>query len=231
MNTKATYLIPLLALIQLPSGLHGQSTYQLGGLPSLNLNKKLKNEWSLNAKLESRQLFQRGKTNENPEKEYKYVLTDLSFIAAKKVGLNSRIGGGYLIRLEDGELFHRFIQQYVIVQKMSGFRLAHRILSDQTFSGDEKPEIRFRYRITSEIPLNGSSVDLGEFYLKFNNEYLNSFQAQEYDLEIRLIPLLGFDITDNFKLESGMDYRVDSFFNKSARHSYWMTFNLFVDIL
>lgn len=217
-------------LMQLQFSVFAQSTYQFGGLPSVNLNKKLKNDWSLNTKIESRQVFQRGEINGSSDKEYNYVLTDLSLIAAKKVGLNSRIAGGYLIRFEDGDFFHRFIQQYVIVQKLSGWRLAHRISSDQTFSKIEKPEIRFRYRITSEIPLNGESVDPGEFYLKLNNEYVNSFQVLEYDLEIRLIPLLGYDIKDNFKIESGLDYRVNSFFNNSTRHSYWMTFNLFIDI-
>lgn len=216
--------------MQLQFSVSAQSTYQFGVLPSVNLNKKMKNNWSLNTKLESRQLFQRGEFNGTADKEYNYVLTDMSLIAAKKVGLNSRIAGGYLIRLEDGDFFHRFIQQYVIVQKLSGWRLAHRIMSDQTFSKIEKPDIRLRYRITSEIPLNGESVDPGEFYLKLNNEYINSFQANEYDLEIRLIPLLGYDITDNVKIESGLDYRVNSFLNNSTRHSYWMTFNLFIEI-
>lgn len=230
MNTKVKYLISILVLLQLLCSVYAQSTYQLGGLPSLNLNTKLKNDWSLNTKIESRQLFQRGEINGNAEKEYKYVLTDFSVITAKKVGLNSRIAGGYLIRFRGGELYHRLIQQYVIVQKMSGFRLAHRVLSDQTFAKIEKPEIRFRYRITSEIPLNGESVDPNEFYVKLNNEFINSFQALEYDLEIRLIPLLGYDITDNFKIESGLDYRVNSFLNNSTKHGYWMTINLFIDI-
>ena len=230
MNIKLKYLIFVLVLMQLPFSGSAQSTYQFCALPSLNLNKKLNNDWSLNTKLESRQLFQQGEINGTTDKEYNYVLTDLSLIAANKVGLNSRIAGGYLIRFEEGEIFHRLIQQYVIVQKLSGWRLAHRIMSDQTFSKIEKPEIRFRYRITSEIPLNGESVDPGEFYLKLNNEYINSFQAKEYDLEIRLIPLLGYDITDNFKIESGLDYRVNSFLNNSTRHSYWMTFNLFIEI-
>jgi len=230
LNIKLKYLIFVLVLMQLPFSGSAQSTYQFCALPSLNLNKKLNNDWSLNTKLESRQLFQQGEINGTTDKEYNYVLTDLSLIAANKVGLNSRIAGGYLIRFEEGEIFHRLIQQYVIVQKLSGWRLAHRIMSDQTFSKIEKPEIRFRYRITSEIPLNGESVDPGEFYLKLNNEYINSFQAKEYDLEIRLIPLLGYDITDNFKIESGLDYRVNSFLNNSTRHSYWMTFNLFIEI-
>ena len=230
MNTSAKYLISVLVLMQLQFSVFAQSTYQFGGLPSVNLNKKLKKEWSLNTKLESRQLFQRGEMNGVSDKKYKYVLTDLSLLAAKKVGLNSRIAGGYLIRFEDDKFFHRFTQQYVIVQKLSGWRLAHRISSDQTFSKIEKPEIRFRYRITSEIPLNGESVDSGEFYLKLNNEYVNSFKANEYDLEIRLIPLLGYEITNHLKIEYGLDYRVNSFLNNSTRHSYWMTLNLFIDI-
>jgi hypothetical protein len=230
LNNKVKYLIPVLVLMLLQCAVYAQSTYQFGGLPSLNMNKKLKNNWSLNSKIESRQLFRQGEINGNTEKGYKYVLTDFSLIAAKKVGLNSRIAGGYTIRSQDGELFHRFIQQYIIVREMTGFRLAHRFLSDQTFSKIEKPEIRLRYRITSEIPLNGESVDPGEFYVKLNNEYVNSFQTMKYDLEIRLIPLLGYDITDNFKIESGLDYRVNSFLNNSTRHSYWMTFNLFIDI-
>lgn len=230
MSIKATNIIPLLVLLLLCCGVHAQSTYQFGCLPAINLNKKLKNEWYLNAKTESRQLFQQGKIKGTSEKEYQYLLTDFSLIGAKNVGLNSRIAAGYLFRIEKVEFFHRFIQQFTIVQKMSGFRLAHRISSDQTFSKAEKPEIRFRYRITSEIPLNGTSVDQGEFYLKLNNEYVNSLQANTYNLEIRFIPLLGYDLTERFKIESGMDYRLTSFLNNGTRHSYWMTLNLFIDL-
>ena len=230
MNIKVKYLIIVLAVMQLELVVSAQSTFQFGGLPSLNINKKLKNNWSLNTKLESRQLFQKREINGTSVNEFNYILTDLSIIAAKKVGLNSRIAGGYLVRFEDGDFFHRFIQQYVIVQKLSGWRLAHRMMSDQTFSKTEKPEIRIRYRITSELPLNGEAVDPGEFYLKLNNEYVNGFQAKEFDLEIRLVPLLGYDITDNFKIESGLDYRVNSFLSDRARQSYWLTFNLFIEI-
>lgn len=116
------------------------------------------------------------------------------------------------------------------MQKLSGFRLAHRFLFDQTFSASEEPEFRLRYRITSELPLNGESVDPGEYYLKINNEYINSLQAMEYDLEIRLIPLIGYDISERFKIETGLDYRVNSFLTNNTRHSYWMTLNFFIEI-
>lgn len=230
MNIKITFLVFILWLIQFSNTVFAQSTFQMGGLPSLNFNKKLKNDWSLNSKIESRLLFQRGEINGDVHKNFNYVLTDFSLIGAKKIGLNSRIAGGYLIRSEEGVLNHRFIQQYVIVQKLSGFRLAHRFLSDQTFSASEAPEFRLRYRITSELPLNGESVDPGEYYLKINNEYINSLQAMEYDLEIRLIPLIGYDISERFKIETGLDYRVNSFLTNNTRHSYWMTLNFFIEI-
>ncbi len=202
----------------------------MGLLPSLNLNSKLKNDWSINTKIESRQLLQSGIINVDVDKEYQYVLTDFSLILAKKVGLNSRIAAGYLLRFEEGELIQRFIQQYAIVQRMPGFRLAHRFVSDQTFSESEKPELRLRYRITSEMPLNGESVDPGEFYLKINHEYLNSFQGLQYDLEIRLIPFIGYDLNDRFKIETGLDYRVDSFLDNNTRHSFWLSLNFFIEI-
>lgn len=230
MNTNIKFITIILLLLSFQNISFSQTTYRFGLLPTLNLNKKLRQGWSFNTKLESRQLLQRGTYGGESDKEYDYVLTDLSGIVAKKVGLNSRIAGGYLIRLEDGLFSHRFIQQYVLVQKLLGWRLAHRLSSDQTFSKAESPEYRLRYRITSEIPLNGQSVDSKEFYLKISNEYLNSLQEKKYNIEIRFIPLLGYNMNYTFKIEVGLDYRVSSFLHNSTRHSYWISFNLFIDI-
>lgn len=230
MNIKFTYIVFIFLLLQFKNTVYAQSSFQLGALPSLNLNKKMKNDWSLNFKIESRLLFQSGEINGVVDKNFNNVLTDFSLIGAKKIGLNSRIAGGYMIRFKEGNLYHRFIQQYVIVQKLSGFRLAHRFLSDQTFSESEEPEFRLRYRITSELPLNGESVNPQEFYLKINNEYINSLQEKTYDLEIRLVPLLGYEITEQFKIETGVDYRINSFLTDNTRHSYWMTLNFFIEL-
>lgn len=230
MNTKFTYIVFIFLLLQFKNTVYAQSSFQLGALPSLNLNKKMKNDWSLNFKIESRLLFQHGEINGDVDKNFNNVLTDFSLIGAKKIGLNSRIAGGYMIRFKEGNLYHRFIQQYVIVQKLSGFRLAHRFLSDQTFSESEELEFRLRYRITSELPLNGESVNPREFYLKINNEYINSLQEKTYDLEIRLVPLLGYEITEQFKIETGVDYRINSFLTDNTRHSYWMTLNFFIEL-
>jgi hypothetical protein len=208
----------------------GQGAYQLGLLPALNVNKKLGNSWSLNSKLEARQVLRSRAEEGTVDRRYAYVLTDLSLIAARRVGLDSRIAGGYLMRLEDGSVAHRFIQQFIVVQRRSGYRLAHRFVSDQTFTPREAAQIRLRYRITPEIPLEGQAVDPGEFYLKLNNEYVNSLQASEYDLEIRLVPLLGRDLSKGLKLEAGLDYRIDGFLDNNTAQDWWITVNVFVDL-
>ncbi|MEZ5059222.1 MAG: DUF2490 domain-containing protein [Saprospiraceae bacterium] len=207
-----------------------QSTYQLGSLPSINLNHKLENDWTVNFKIESRQVMQRGSFDGKSEKSFDYVLTDYSMIAAKKLGLNSRLSGGYLIRFREKEIIHRLIQQYTITQRLTSLRLAHRVVTDQTFFENEDTEYRLRYRLATELPLNGQSADIGEFYLKISNEYLNSFQSSEYDLEVRLVPLLGYTATEKQKVELGIDYRVNSFLSNNARNSFWICLNWFVDI-
>jgi len=230
LNINKFHIATFIVFIQFLNSASAQSTYQIGLLPSINLNYKLENDWSLNSKIESRHLFQSGKFNGNSERVYNYILTDISMIAAKKVGLNSRIAGGYLIRLREEKVFHRFIQQYTVVQRLTAFRLVHRFSSDQTFSQEEKPEFRLRYRIASEVALNGESVDPNEFYFKLNNEYLNSWQDVDYDLEIRLVPLLGYNLSNNDKIEMGFDYRVNSFLDNTTRHSLWMNMNWFIEL-
>lgn len=229
MNIKRIFWLTGL-LIGLNLGvLQAQGTWELGALPAVNFNKKLQNNWSINGKLESRYLARSGDFNEQILRRNQYVLTDIAFVAAKKIGLNSRVAGGVLARFEDGEFIQRTIQQFVIVQRFRGFRLAHRFVTDQTFSPSEATEWRMRYRISTEIPLNGEALDVNEFYLKLNHEYLNSFQNSDYDLELRVIPLLGYGLSEHLKIETGLDYRLDSFIGGAAEHTYWMTFNLFVD--
>lgn len=230
MNIRVLSIVIFFVGIQVLRTANAQATFQFGGLPALNINKKFENNWSLNTKVESRQRFKGGTFQGALDNTYKYVLTDVSLIAARKVGLNARVAGGYLIRVEGSNLFHRFIQQYSFVNRMIGFRLAHRFLSDQTLSQIEDPEFRLRYRVVSEIPLNGESVDPKELYLKLGNEYINSLQSSQYDLEVRFLPMIGYGVTKTFRIETGLDYRVRSFLNDSARHSFWMSINFFLDM-
>ncbi len=204
------------------SFLTAQSSYQFGWLPTLNFNKKLDSKWQWNFKIQSRQSFKTGIFNGPGESEYEYVLTDLAVIAARKIGLGSSLGAGYLIRFRDDRIMHRLAQQFAFVQKYPGFRLGHRIASDQSFESGEDVSLRFRYRLSLELPFNGQSVDVKEFYLKLNNEYLNGFQGEEYDLEIRIVPVIGYKFSDSNKLETGLDYRLSSFLDEGSKQRFWI---------
>jgi len=208
-----------------------QSEYEFGSLPSLNLNKSLSKGWALNLSWQTRQLLKQGEFGGESNNEFDFVLSDITLITSKKVGLNNNLAGGYVIRLRNNEVIHRLTQRFTIVRKYTGFRLGHRFVTDQTFSESSSTEYRLRYRVSFVLALNGQSVDANEFYLKFNNEYVHSWKGGETDLEIRLIPLLGYGFNDNNKLEVGLDYRLDSFINEPVtNHTFWINIGWYYKI-
>lgn len=214
-------------LCQLVSGQH---QYRVGLLPAINVNTEIADSYKLNVKVESRSIFKEGVFSEASSSKFDYSLTDLSTILGKKLGVNNSLAGGYLLRINDDELRHRFIQQFTIVKRYYSFRLGHRFSADESFQDGTKPEVRLRYRLALEIPLNGQSVDEKEFYMKLSNEYLNVFNSADYDLEIRVIPFLGYVFTDSNKLEVGVNYRINDFVNDATRSSFWLSLNWYISI-
>ncbi|WP_299888699.1 DUF2490 domain-containing protein [uncultured Lacinutrix sp.] len=220
----------ILIFISIHFGSIAQGKYQIGTLPTLNINKKLENNWQINFKSEFRQLFKEGSFGKNNTGEYIYVHTDAAFIASKKVGLNNKLAGGFLLRFKNKDVIKRAIQQFTIITRYNSFRLGQRFASDQTFKKNESIEWRLRYRLTLDFPLNGQAIDKNEWYLKVNNEYLNKFISEKYDLEIRLTPVLGYVFTDNNKLEFGLDYRLNDFLDNPSRQRFWLALNWYIII-
>lgn len=202
-----------------------QSDFTFGLLPAINLNKKLARDIRLNFKIESRQALKQGFFQDNNPLQYNYTLTDLSFLTAKKIGIHEHVAFGYLIRFKENEVIHRTIQQFIFSKKNNGLRLAHRVATDQTYSSSEETTFRLRYRIATEIPLNGDTVDPTEWYIKLNHEYLQSLQNGKYDLETRLIPFFGYMLSPKHKVEVGLDYRLNNFLSGTPSHRFWTSFN------
>lgn len=219
----------LAIIIACSFALHGQSAYEIGLLPSININTKLKSDWALNFKLESRQSLLKGDFGDEASLDYQYLLSDMSMIVSKRITPSQTLGVGYLLRLRaNGSVGHRSIQQYSIVRRYELFRLSHRLSSDQLFVEGHDTEFRFRYRLSSEIPLNGQTVDRGEFFVKLNNEYLMISKGDNSDLEIRVGPYLGYALSNATKLEVGLDYRINSFLSSnSSSQRFWLAINLF----
>ncbi|WP_459210784.1 DUF2490 domain-containing protein [Aquimarina rhabdastrellae] len=208
-----------------------QATYEAGILPTVNLSKKIGKGYGLNFQLGSRDAFIAGAFSGKPTIAYEHILTDFALIGSKKVGVNNKVAFGYQFRIRDEKIVHRLIQQFTIINAhLNGIRLAHRFAADETFTADKDMVLRLRYRLTTEFALNGESVDPKEWYVKVNNEYLNAFEGDEYDLELRLVPLLGYVFSDNNKIETGIDYRLSSFIEGKAKNKFWLSIGWYIKI-
>lgn len=208
--------------------LGAQSSYRFGSIPSINLNTQFSNSWGFNFKSEFRYLFRSGLKGVRPQLENEYLQTDVTFLTNKTVGLGNKIVMGFMARIREDRLVQRYIQQYVLVRKYDGYRIGYRFALDETF--DDITTVRLRFRTSTEIPLNGKNVDENEMYIKFNNELLNNFEKDNFDLEFRMIPFLGYKLKDNNKIEVGLDYRLDSFLNEQPRHTAWVSVNWYLKI-
>ncbi len=216
----------MLLLALCPSALWSQRV-ESGLLPSLNINKKLPSDWSLNLRLESRQQLS---DSEDPDAGYAYLLTDMALAGAKKISANTTLAGGYLIRIRPGANANRFFQQITWVRRYPGLALGHRISTDQTLASGEATVWRLRYRLASEIPLSGQSLDAGEFFLRLGNEYLNALEAGQYELELRGLVFPGYAVGSNSKLELGLDYRLGDLLSGKPENTFWIGLNYFISL-
>ena len=226
MNTK--FGLWSLTLFLLFNNLIFSQNKTLGGIPQLNINKILSEKWRLNLKIESRnKFFEFGKEFQNLNK-FQHINTGYSIIFSKRIGLSNSLAGGLLLRSGDKHFKSRYIQQLTFVNQYTFFRIAQRLLLDQTIRVNKPFEIRFRYRTTFELPINGRSIDNDEWYLKLNNEFVNCYKNKKYNLEFRSSPLLGFKFSDQNKFEFGLDYRNQSLLHQISKHQFWLSLNWFI---
>jgi len=197
-------------------------------MPNLNVRTKISDLYNITTEAQSRQSLYKSNAPDGQKFNHRNILTDLSVLGSRKIGLNMKITGGYLLRFRNNNLFHRAIQQFSMVSLLRSLRLGHRFASDQTFSGGNNAdtEVRLRYRLATEIPLQGESLEPKENYLKINQEYLNAFQSGRHGLEIRTGFFLGNYLSRKNILEYGIDYRIGSIFaNSTIKHAIWLRLN------
>jgi hypothetical protein len=220
----------LLVIVVCAHNLYSQENYRAGLLTQVNINYSLRGNFKLNTKLEARQIFSEKETSKDRRDAYRYERTDLHFVLTKKISADNSLGGGYLIRLQDGQFIHRFIQQFNSVSKLEFMTLAHRVVLDETFQKNEPTGIRLRYRLGLERALNGRTIDPKEFYLKFNNEYLGIWSSANADFEIRASGAIGYNARDNNKIELGLEYRVNEFYTAEKAQQFWITVAWYLSI-
>ncbi|WP_210423638.1 DUF2490 domain-containing protein [Croceivirga thetidis] len=103
----------------------------------------------------------------------------------------------------------RFTQQYNINTRPNVVRYGHRVRAQQRIRSSRTVH-RFRYRFSTDFPLKGEKLDVGEPYLVTNVEKLLSVARQkkpQYD--IRFTVNLGWKLNDRYKFQFGVEHRLE----------------------
>jgi len=220
----------LIWFLILPLGLVGQSQASIGILPEVNVSYRWADKWRFTGQIESMQRSWNKPAAEGLIWDYEYVRTDFTSALSYKLNPEWTLGTGYMLRFQDGEVVHRFIQQVSSASKKGSVRIGHRLRTDETFTALESPEWRFRYRFSIEVPLNGLSINDREWYALASAEALGRVQQSDFSYEQRAVFSLGYNINSANKIETGFDYRLDRFLDSAPRHRLWYTVSYFLNL-
>lgn len=206
-----------------------QRTYS-GFFPEIGINKKLGESWKLTAKIESQHIVVSDDTESNWEWAYSHDRTDLQFFVARNLTTRSKTAIGYQYRVSgDGESSHRTIQQISWLSLFRNYRFGHRVRTDQTFFS-EGTSWRIRYRISSDIPVNGQQLDPGENYIIASNELIAEYLVKDFALENRLVGGIGWYFENKNKFETSIDYRLDPIVHSPQRNRIWLKFSFYLNL-
>lgn len=206
-------------------GRHGMAqedrVFFTGIFPELSITKKISQLNRLNFKIENQEVIfdNRDSSLDNPQ--FTHYRTDVMFFFDRSIRPGVSVAMGIFHRFQENEDGNRIIQQLALLQRMRNLRINHRFRTDQTFTRYQELEVRFRYRFSAEIPMNGVTVDPGEFYLVISEEPIFSQKAGEFEIENRIALALGKLFNKNEKLEWAVDYRTDGFIQEGFRTRLW----------
>ncbi len=197
-----------------------QDSFKTGIMPTINLNTKFINEYTLYLKLESRNHFEKG---------LEHNLTEISFLIGRKVGQKNRVAVGYSYLYQEEIDAYRFIQKFSVRKRYEKFGMVYQISTDQTMI-DKKIALRVRGKITTEIPFDGVSIDSCDYYFKAYNEYVFKFFEGKHQLEFRWSPMVGYKVSEANKIEIGVDHRINTLFEEDRKHKLWVKLNWYIKL-
>ena len=199
-----------------------QADTNLGLLPKVVISKKLNEVSKWIQSVEQRTIVY------DEEYQFSHNLIDISSIYSLKTSTNQSLNFGYILRLRNSEIIHRTFQHYNFVQTINTLKVGHRLAFEQFYQLDKQTTFRTRYRVSAQQPLNGERVDVKEFYIKLGNEYL--YNLEQDDLEVRLTPYLGYQVSKRDKIEVGVDYRISKFIENATRNQYWFRATWYISL-
>jgi hypothetical protein len=210
---------------------HAQPSVTSGLLPKLSLSYSIPKGYKLNNSIESRQKLYGKDPFAQGSFTYAHVLTDFNTSLSKSIGNKRNIGVGYTLRISDAENYHRALQQFAWTRSYKTFSLVNRLATDQTFGSKGSVQLRLRYRASFRIPLSDKNANSNGFYLKLSNEYLGIINSDKgNDIEIRLVPLLGYEVNPKSAIEFGLDNRINKIFEENPSLTFWVNLGFYTSI-
>ena len=192
-----------------------QWNQEVGTIPKVNIGYKLPNQMSLNFSAETRHIL--FESIYDQFQLFSFERAEFSGFFSYKIDLGIKASIGYHLLARNNSMGHRTIQQVSIVQNLNASRLGHRLALEENFNEGRISSVRSRYRIVWERALSGDRIDFREFYIKLGNEYLLLFDEGIDDLEIRLLPVLGYELNRRMKIEFGPDIRTSKWLSENRR--------------
>jgi hypothetical protein len=179
--------------------------FRSGLLGELAVAGKITNHWAFAIKGSSLHDMLDGVAS--PAFDYDHVQSDVQFFAEFNKHPYWKYALGYHSLLVADGLAHRYILQLAHVKKHASWRVGNRFRFDQTLLNTVSPRYRVRYRIALEKPLSGMKLDPGEYYLLLSSEPILQLQSSIFNAEHRLGISIGRVLSNDSKLEVGLDYR------------------------
>lgn len=165
-------------------------------------NQKINNQWNWHNELQYRnfnflgdlnQLLLRTGIGYNLTENNNNILLGYGFINSQKYisDSNEKVGTNE----------HRIYQQFITKQSFDKVFLQHRYRIEERFLPNDF-QMRFRYFIGINIPINKPKIEKNAFYLSGYNEIFINAQQHIFDRN-RLYGAIGYVINKNIKMEGG----------------------------
>jgi hypothetical protein len=188
---------------------HAQNHFENFGESAFALNHSVSQKYKVNFALRSRYyLFKQGSIL------YKQRQIDIFHFSTLKLNYHHdlSLGAYYGSRgvFDEGSNEIRFTQQFNYKHQKLSFRYGHRFRTEQRIL-DTRTIFRHRYRFSIDFPLNGEKLNIGEPYLIAAVEGLLSLSKdRKPELDERTTVQIGFQLSENLKLQTGLDCRLEA---------------------
>lgn len=201
MKLKKYYFITTIFLLLFKIALHAQKS-NTGNWFIYFGNQKINNKWNWHNEVQYRnfnfmgdlsQLLVRTGIGYNLTENNNNILLGYGFINSQKYLSNSNE--------KVGTNEHRVYQQFITRQSFNKVFLQHRYRIEERFLPNDF-QIRFRYFLGINIPINKPKIEKNAYYFSAYNEIFINAQQKIFDRN-RLYGAIGFVFNKNIKIEAG----------------------------